>query len=104
VDESGGRNRMDIDERIEWEEEKARRRAAWEQQRQAEAERREREEKQARLSDYLRRRTDTWTEHTGTPPPSGMLTRWTEEYVTSTVADQDLDLELRRAQAEDIWS
>ena len=95
---------MDIEERMKWEEEKTRRRAAWEENRKAEAERRQREEKQARLSDHLRRREEAWTEHTGTPVPSGMLTRWTEEYITSTVADQDLDLELRRAQAEDIWS
>jgi hypothetical protein len=63
------------------------------------AEAEERAQKRARLDSYLRRREEAWMEHTGTPPTAGMLTRWTEEYVNNTVADQELELELRRARA-----
>lgn len=94
---------MDPDQQItEWverEAEKAEQLAAWEAEQLAEAERRERAEKQQRLADYLRRREEAWTEHTGTPPPSGMLTRWTEEYVNEIADAEKRDLELRREQA-----
>ena len=89
----------EIDQRIAWKQEKTRRRAAWEEERKAAADRREREEKQARLETHLRRREESWTEHTGTPPQSGMLTRWTEEYVDEVAAAEARDLELRRARA-----
>jgi len=88
-----------IEEAVAWQKEKEARRAAWEADRKAEAERREREEKQARLSDYLQRRTEAWESHTGTTPPSGMRRTWTQEFIDSTIIDEDVDLELRRARA-----
>jgi hypothetical protein len=95
----------DIEQRIAWQKENEEKLAAWEAEKKAEAERRELQEKRDRLESYLRRREEAWTEHTGTPPTAGMLTRWTEEYVNNTVADQELGLELRRAQAaNDFWS
>ena len=53
---------MDIDKAIEWEQEKAARRAAWEDERKAEAERREREEKQGRF--------EAWRTTWPSEPPS----------------------------------
>jgi hypothetical protein len=66
----------------------------------------ERAQKRARLESYLRRREAAWESHTGTLPTAGMLMRWTEEFIKSTIADEDLELELRRARAaaEDVWS
>ena len=105
MSERGARNDVDIEERMKIRQENEAKLKAWEAERKAEAERRERQEKRVRLESHLRRREEAWTEHTGTPPTAGMLTRWTEEYVNNTIADQDLDLELRRARAaaEDIW-
>lgn len=96
---------VDIDEQIAWENEKAELRRLWEENRKAEAERQAQQEKRARLGSYLRRREEAWTEHTGTPPTAGMRRAWTEEYVNSTIIDEDVDLELRRARAasEDVW-
>jgi len=96
---------VDIEERIKIQRENEEKLAAWEAERKAQAEAEERAKKRVRLESHLRRREEAWTEHTGTPPTAGMLTRWTEEYVNNTVADQELDLELRRARAaaEDVW-
>jgi hypothetical protein len=99
VSEEGDRNQMDAEERVAWEQEKAARRAEWEAERKAEAERRERQEKRDRLQAHLRRRKEAWTEHTGTPPPSGMLMKWAEEYLNEAVAAWERDLDRRRSQA-----
>lgn len=63
------------------------------------AEAEERAQKRDRLESHLRRREEAWTEHTGTPVPSGMRRTWTEEYVSGIVVGEEADLELRRARA-----
>jgi hypothetical protein len=90
---------VDLEERIKIQRENEEKLAAWEAERKAEAERRERQEKQDRLKDYLARRTEAWADHTGSTPSSGKLAKWREEYVERLIADQELDLELRRARA-----
>ena len=93
---------MDIDKAIEWEQEKAARRAAWEDERKAEAERREREEKQGRFEAWLKARGQAFLDHTGSLPPTYIMESWRADYVAERAAEQELERERRLAQAEDV--
>jgi hypothetical protein len=63
------------------------------------AEMQERQEKQAQLEAHLRRRGEVWRAHTGSPPGTDLLARWQQEFVEERVAEQELDREVRLAQA-----
>jgi hypothetical protein len=91
-----------IDEQIKWEMEKAEKRQAWEAQKKAEAEQRERQLKQARMEAWLKGRREAWMDHTGALPPADVMASWRAEYVANVAAEQELERELRLAQAEDI--
>jgi hypothetical protein len=91
-----------LEDRVKWEQEKAKRRKAWEAQRKADAEQRERQEKRSRLEAHVKARSEAWRDHTGSEPTTGQVTRWREEYLSQIVAAEEWELEARRAQAEDI--
>jgi len=77
-------------------------RQAWEEQRQAENEERERQEKQGRMEAFLTSRRRGWLEHTGSLPPSEVVTSWRMEYLAERAADAEAERALRLSQAEDI--
>jgi hypothetical protein len=91
-----------IDEQIKWEAEKASRRKAWEAQKKAEADQRERQLKQARMEAWLKGRREAWLDHTGSLPPNSTVEGWKGEYIAERAAEEELERELRLAQAEDI--
>jgi len=93
---------MDIDEQMKWEWEKAEKRRLWEETREADAQARERQLKQARLEAHLKRRGESWLDHTGSLPPSGMMASWQEEYISERAVEEERERERRLAQAEDI--
>ena len=91
-----------IEKRVKWEAEKAERRKLWEEQKKAEDEEKVRQEKRARMEAWLGSRRQAWIDHTGSLPPASMVEGWKAEYIAERASEQELELELRRAQAEDI--
>ena len=87
---------------MEWEAEKRERRHLWEEQKKWEAEEQERQQKQARMEAWLKSRGQAWMDHTGSVPPASMIETWQAEYIAERAAEEELDRELRLAQAEDI--
>jgi hypothetical protein len=76
---------------------------AWKQQKKAEAEQKEREQKQARLHSYLHRLEREWIDHTGTNAPYDLREQWKREYVAGVAAEQELERELRLAEAAKLY-
>jgi hypothetical protein len=95
---------MDGEQQIQHQNELKARRAAWEEQRKAEAEQRARREKQGRLEAFLTSRRRAWLDHTGSLPPAEVVEAWKLEYVGEVLADAEAERALRLAEAEDIAS
>jgi hypothetical protein len=92
---------MDGEQQIQHQKELKARRQAWEEQRKAEAEQQARQEKQGRMEAFLTSRQQAWIDHTGSLPPSDVMTSWRMEYLAECAADEEAEYALRLAQAED---
>ena len=90
------------DEWMKHRKELAERRKQWEEQKKAEDEERERQEKQGRMEAFLTSRRRGWLEHTGSLPPSEVVTSWRMDYLAERAADEEAERALRLSQAEDI--
>jgi hypothetical protein len=93
---------MDPEQQIQHEAELKARRQAWEEKRQAESEQQARQEKQARMEAFLTSRRQAWLDHTGSLPPSDVVTSWRMEYLAERAADEEAERSLRLSAAEDI--
>ena len=81
----------DIDKEILHQRELKARRAAWEEQRQAEAEEEARREARGRLDAFLTSRRQAWIAHTGELPTSTTVEGWKHEFVADRLADEQTE-------------
>ncbi len=93
-----------LEERIQWEQEKAERRKLWEEQKAAEDEEKVRREKRARMEAWLNSRRQAWLDHTGSLPPASTVEGWKGEYIAERASEEERERAFRLALAEDIFS
>jgi hypothetical protein len=92
-----------LEERVEHEQDLARRRAEWKEQRRAEKEQAAREEEQARLEAFLKARGERWVDTVRGVPPEHVVEEWANEYITRRAQEEELEQEVRLAEADSVW-